>query len=211
MSHTVRKFDEEAASWDDKPHRHKLAADIFKAIREAIAFTENMHVLDFGCGTGLVALQLAGKVGKITGADSSRGMLEVFREKAKRATLDNVDTLHLGPEERIMSSDRYDVIVSSMTLHHIRNVEQLLRDFQKLLRPGGIVALADLDSDDGQFHQDKAGVFHQGFDRGQLKCMLADAGFSSMVDCTAGQVTRPAADTGAMRTFTVFLITACRL
>ncbi|NLV44029.1 MAG: class I SAM-dependent methyltransferase [Candidatus Hydrogenedentes bacterium] len=211
MSHTIRKFDEEAASWDDKPHRHKLATDIGNALQMAVTFSENMHILDFGCGTGLVALQLAGKVGKITGADSSRGMLEVFREKAKRAALDNVNTLHLGSEERMVSSDRYDVIVSSMTLHHIRNVEQLLRDFHQLLRPGGILSLADLDSDDGQFHQDKAGVFHQSFDRGQLKCMLADAGFSSMVDCTAGQVTRPVADTGAMRTFTVFLITACRV
>lgn len=211
MSHDIRKFDEEAASWDDNPQRRKLAAEILKALPEAVPFTENMHVLDFGCGTGLVALQLAGNVGKITGADSSRGMLEVFREKAKQFSLDNVDTIQLGPEERVMSSDQYDVVVSSMTLHHIRNVTQLLRNFHELLRPGGILALADLDSDDGQFHQDKAGVFHQGFDRNQLKYILADAGFSSMRDYTAGQVIRPAADTGVVRTFTVFLITACRV
>lgn len=210
MTLNIRKFDEEAPAWDENPHRHQLAADIFKTLQEVVPFSETMNVLDFGCGTGLVTLKIAGKVGKITGADSSGGMLEMLRGKVAQSKITNVDTLQLGPEEGITTGERYNLIVSSMTFHHVEDIERLLRDFYELLLPGGQLALVDLDSEGGRFHTDKTGVFHQGFDRNALKRKLEEAGFCNVADCTAGQVTRPAADTGLLSTFTVFLITACR-
>jgi trans-aconitate methyltransferase len=71
----------------------------------------------------------------------------------------------------------YDLIVSSMTLHHIADVPALFRRFVKHLHPGGQVALADLDEEDGTFHEDATGVHHHGFSREHIHGWLADAGF----------------------------------
>jgi ubiquinone/menaquinone biosynthesis C-methylase UbiE len=90
-----RDFDKEATKWDEKPARVKLARDIGDAILRQVKLRPDMDVLDFGCGTGLVSLRVAPLVRSVTGADSSSGMLEVFREKADRDGLANVRTMHL--------------------------------------------------------------------------------------------------------------------
>jgi len=135
-----------------------------------------MDVLDFGCGTGLVTMALAPLVGTITGADTSPGMLKVLSEKAGAAgiaivlrTLDgSVSTALGGP---------YHLIVSCMTLHHVADVPGLFHQFAAHLLPGGQVALADLDAEDGSFHEGAAGVHHQGFRREQVMRWLKAAGF----------------------------------
>ena len=55
-----------------------------------------------------------------------------------------------------------------MTLHHIPDVARLLAEFRNVLKPGGRLCIADLDSDGGRFHEDSTGVFHPGFDRAVL-------------------------------------------
>jgi SAM-dependent methyltransferase len=65
-----RDFDKEAAQWDEKPQRLKLAQDVADAIVKTVDLSKKMDVLDFGCGTGLVTLLLQPHVGNIVGADS---------------------------------------------------------------------------------------------------------------------------------------------
>ena len=78
-----------------------------------------------------------------------------------------------------------DALTSTMTLHHIEDTETLLSSFFNLLKPGGQIALADLDMEPGDFHSDNAGVRHFGFDRKRLREMLAAAGFVDIEDTTA--------------------------
>lgn len=66
-------FDAKALSWDDNPVRRKMTQDIFRAIRRAAALSPDMDILDFGCGTGNLALLLRPYVRSVTGMDSSRG------------------------------------------------------------------------------------------------------------------------------------------
>jgi len=103
----------------------------------------------------------------------------------------------------------YDLIVSSMTLHHIRHVDRLLAQLHQAISPGGRLCLADLDSDDGQFHSDNQGVFHFGFDRAGLRQAFAGAGFTNIQVITAAEMLKPARD-GGLRRFTIFLITGVR-
>ncbi len=56
MNAEKRDFDKEAASWDEHPARIKLANDITHAISEQIVLMPEMDIMDFGCGTGLLAL-----------------------------------------------------------------------------------------------------------------------------------------------------------
>lgn len=205
MATNKRDFDKEAAGWDENPVRVQLAADVFGAIRGKVRFDKAMRVLDFGCGTGLVTLHIAPLVCSVTGADSSQGMLAVLCEKAVRQGVSNIDTQLLESDDGKALAGSYDVIVSSMTLHHVENVAPLLARFKACLVPGGHLCIADLDPDGGRFHGDPAGVFHNGFEREDLRRLFLNAGFEGVSAATAAEVRKPGAD-GEMHVFTVFLM-----
>lgn len=204
-SRPKRDFDAAAARWDANPMRVQLATETYRAIAAAVPLTPAMHALDFGCGTGLLTFLLHPRVGSVTGADSSAGMLATFREKAAAFGLDNVATLHVDPEQGDTLGGPYDLIVSNMTLHHIADPATLIRLLRVHLTPGGHLCLADLDPDDGEFHADNTGVCHFGFDRGALRQMFIDAGFTAVNDVTTTAITRPTAR-GVERAFTIFMM-----
>jgi len=206
MNIEKRDFDKEAASWDENPTRIKLAGDVANAISENIALTSDMDVLDFGCGTGLLTLNLQPKVRSITGVDSSPGMLDAFKAKIAGQNLSNVKMLHTDLDKGDVLSGIYDVVVSSMTLHHVKEIKPLLMQFYKVISPSGYLCIADLDPDDGQFHgSNVTGVFHSGFDRAELRQEFIHAGFDDVRDMTAAEVIKPIPN-GEMRRFSVFLM-----
>jgi len=148
-------------------------------------------------------------VNSITGVDSSPGMLDVFRKKMEERKLENVKAEYMNLENGDVLKGPFHLIVSSMTLHHIRNIPSLVKQFHSLLLPSGRLAVADLEPDGGKFHSNNEGVFHFGFDRMALHQMFADTGFCDVRHCTAAQVEKPAAD-GQTRTFKIFLIIGCK-
>jgi len=206
MTIEKRNFDKEAASWDENPIRIKLAGDVANAISENIMLTSDMDLLDFGCGTGLLTLNLQPKVRSITGVDSSPGMLDVFKAKITKQNLSNVKALHTDLDNGDALSGTYDVVVSSMTLHHVKEIKPLLKQFYKVISPSGYLCIADLDPDDGQFHgSNVTGVFHSGFDLAELRQEFIHAGFDDVRDMTAAEVIKPISG-GEMRRFSVFLM-----
>jgi 2-polyprenyl-3-methyl-5-hydroxy-6-metoxy-1,4-benzoquinol methylase len=197
-----RNFDAAALNWDEEPRRVKLAGDIAAAIAAAIPLSGTWDALDFGCGTGLVTLQLAPALRSMTGVDSSPGMLDSLNSKIQKYGFSNVRTELCDMGSGELPSERYHLITSAMTLHHIEEIAPLLRSLKKLLQPGGWVALADLESEDGSFHDDPAGVFHNGFSAAELSDMLEKAGFSSVAIRTVTNIVK------GDRIFPVFLATA---
>ncbi len=204
-----RNFDKVAASWDEEPRRLKLAKEVATAIMGAVRLDSGMAALDYGCGTGLVTLALQPHLGRITGADSSRGMLDVLEHKVRQLGLTNVTTrlVDFARGERL--AEQFQLIVSSMTLHHVPDLAPLLRHFYELLQPGGVLCLADLDTEDGSFHSDFTGVAHFGLDRVALKGELKECGFRDARDTTAATVIKELGE-GRIRDYTVFLITATK-
>lgn len=206
MDTQKRNFDIDAATWDEEPRRVQLAKDLFRAICESAPLTPSTEALDFGCGTGLVTLQLATQAGRVTGVDSSRGMLEVLEQKLQSCSVDNVATRFVDLDAGDVLDGAFDLVVSTMTLHHIRDVDALLKQSARVVKPGGRIALADLDSENGEFHTNNEGVFHLGFDRGALMNSLARVGFTGLTARTAAEVAKPGAD-GSVKAFPIFLIT----
>ena len=204
MSIETRDFDKAAARWDEEPTRVRLGQDVASAIARAVPLGPTMDVLDFGCGTGIVTLQLAPSVGFVTGVDSSQGMLEVLNAKIDRQGRTNVTTRRLHPGDALAGA--HDLIVSSMTLHHIEDIDALLTQFFRSLKAPGWLCVADLDPEQGEFHEDNTGVFHFGFERAALRRALVGAGFVDVQDVTAAEVVKPTRQ-GALRTFSVFLVT----
>ncbi len=207
MDNQKRDFDKGAATWDEEPKRVALANDIAQAIIQNLPLTDSMDVLDFGCGTGLLTFHLQPLVRSVTGVDSSGGMLDVLTAKAAKLQVKNVRTQFRDLEKGDVLSGSYHLIVSSMTLHHIREIAPLLRALHEIIVPSGSIALADLDPDDGQFHADNTGVFHDGVERAWLQQQLEDAGFVDVQHLTASRLEKPVAG-GGSREFSVFLMTA---
>ncbi len=201
-----RDFDQVAPSWDEEPRRVKLAGNVASSIIGAIHPDQTMDALDFGCGTGLVTLLLRPWVRSILGVDSSRGMLAVLERKVREREMTNVETVCRDLEKDERPAGRFHLIVSSMTLHHLPEPARLFNLFNDLLLPGGLIAVADLDTEDGNFHDDSTGVFHHGFDREKIMAHLLEIGF---IDCGAQTADVIVKGTeAAAREYPVFLITA---
>lgn len=209
MSTEKRDFDKEAGAWDENPVRVKLVKDVAQAISKQIALRPDMAVLDFGCGTGLLSLQIQPLVRSVTGVDSSPGMLAQFNRKIEELRLRQVETVLVDLDQGHTLPGQYDLVISNMTLHHIQRIEPLLAQFHSALRPGGYLCLSDLDPDEGRFHGDNTGVFHFGFERTALRKVFTAAGFADVVVTDAAEVVKPGAD-GKMNRFGVFLMTGRR-
>lgn len=198
-----RDFDQVAAIWDQEPRRVKLAQEVVDAMLRELPLTPEMEALDFGCGSGLVTLGLQPHVGRITGADSSQGMLEVMKGKLQQQEIDNVSFQFLDLEKEQLCTS-YDLIVSSMTLHHVQDVPALIRSLAQALKPGGWLALADLESEDGSFHDNTAGVLHHGFSREFLLAEYAANGLSELRAVQAAVMEKDRPDDGP-RSYPVLL------
>jgi ubiquinone/menaquinone biosynthesis C-methylase UbiE len=209
MTGQKRDFDTAAQTWDENPTRVKLAGDVARAIRDTLPLTPDMDVLDFGCGTGLLALRLQPFVRTITGADSSPGMLAVLDNKIITSGLSNAKTVLFDPGDESTLTGEYDLIVSSMTFHHVPDIQSLFNLLYAHLRSGGRLGIADLDRDGGRFHDSNIGVCHFGFDRAILKKEMGNAGFSHIRNRTAA-IIHKSPQICQEHSFTVFLITATK-
>lgn len=209
MNNEHLNFDQAAENWDARPQRVRLAQDIADAILRLIPAPASMDALDFGCGTGLLTLQLQPLVHSITGVDSSGGMLNMLDSKIANLKLANARTLQCNIEQGDDLPGKYDLIVSSMAFHHIQRIEPLLAQFFRVLAPGGRLCIADLDLEEGRFHADNTGVFHFGFDREWLQQVFHQAGFSQISARTAAQILKPDALHNPV-SFSVFLLSGIK-
>ena len=193
-------FDSRASSWDLKSRRVQNAKAIADVIAKNIPLNKDMQIIDFGVGTGLLSYFLSDKIGKVLGIDSSNKMLEVFESKKDnfkcKIEAKNIDIFNHN------ITDKFDVIISSMTIHHIKDTKKLFDTFYKLLKPNGYIALADLESEDGSFHSDNTGVEHFGFDFEELSNLAKEVGFRDIKVEYANTIKKP------HKNFDVSLLTA---
>jgi 2-polyprenyl-3-methyl-5-hydroxy-6-metoxy-1,4-benzoquinol methylase len=200
-------FDSKARQWDDNPVFKERGLKIAEAIRQAVPLNPNMSALDYGCGTGLLSFPLKDTLGAILMADSSGGMLDVVNEKIAAQGVTNMTTVKLDLLSDPAPTRQFDLIVTSMTLHHVPDTDHILRVFHDLLNPGGYLCIADLDKEDGSFHGPEVDV-HHGFDQADLSLRTAQAGFGDIRFQTVFSIAKELAS--GTRDYPVFLMTARR-
>jgi len=176
----MNRFNELAQIWDLEPRRLKTVEQIFDGIQSKIKFTKEMNVADIGTGTGLLLLHIQPFVKHITGFDNSETMLTVFEEKVKKSGFENVSSkLHNADNENLPESE-FDLVVSSMTFHHIENTYEYLKKVYSALKPGGEICIADLESEDGTFHSEiTPDIHHFGFDKQIFEDLMEKTGFQN--------------------------------
>lgn len=198
-------FDTKARDWDRNPVFIDRAEKIAAAIRAEVALNSTMTALDYGCGSGLLSFPLKDELGRITLKDTSAGMLAVLREKIAARGVTNMTVRQTDLTADPLPDERYDLIYSSMTLHHIPDTARILKVFHDLLNPGGHLCIADLDREDGSFHGIEVDV-HHGFDRDELAALARAAGFEDVRFRTVFDIVKPQTD--GERAYPVFLMTA---
>ena len=195
-------FAHKSKSWDMNSKRVQNAKGIAELIVKNIKLDKSMELMDFGAGTGLLSYFVAPYVKKIVAVDNSPSMLLEFKSKCDEFVC---ETEVIEKDLSTDTLDRtFDGIISSMTIHHLDDTIALFEKFYAMVKEGGFIAIADLDSEDGSFHSDNTGVHHHGFDREALQLIAENAGFKDVKFDIASTIDKP------HRTFTVFLLTAVK-
>lgn len=195
-------FQDKAQDWDERPVPAQISAGVGQMLTNKLPLRPSMQVMDFGAGTGLVCSHVAPLVGKVYAVDISASMLE--RLAAKPELQGKVEPICQNILETPIDKE-IDVIISAMAMHHVEDTERLFKTFGEHLAPGGLLALADLDKEDGSFHPaDVEGVFHHGFERDAIQALLEKHGFETVEFETALEVARDG------RSYPIFLVTASK-
>lgn len=176
----MSKFDERAKDWDKKQTTLDKSEACINHLKEKIDFSNIKNILDYGCGTGLIAFYLLEENNEVLGLDNSNGMVEEFNKKVKEKNLSNIEAKKHNILEEDLPKNSFDLIVISMSLHHIENIEMFLNKSFEALKAGGYICINDLDKEDGTFHakHNNVGVYHFGFRQDELIKVCKKIGFS---------------------------------
>ena len=136
-------MDRETAFWNklaDKYSRRPIADEAayqkkLDATREY--FQSDMDVLEIGCGTGSTAIAHAPYVAHFLATDLSTRMVEIAKDKAKAAGIDNVMFEAASVDALDVPDASIDVVMAHNILHLLEDREQVIADVHKMLKPGG--------------------------------------------------------------------------
>jgi ubiquinone/menaquinone biosynthesis C-methylase UbiE len=173
-------FDARALTWDDE-YRVSRAKVIAKEIEKWVPINESYTALEFGCGTGLISFNLYNKFEQITLIDNSRGMIDVVNSKIEQYKPNNMIAYEADIQKGNIQKESYDVIYTSMVLHHIEDIETIVEKLFKMLNNHGYLCIVDLVKEDGEFHkEEKDFKGHHGFEEKELKVLLEEIGFEDI-------------------------------
>jgi ubiquinone/menaquinone biosynthesis C-methylase UbiE len=126
-----------APSYDD-PGNELLELDL-PIVRELLAPVPRGTAVDAACGTGRLAALLAEHGHAVTGIDSSEPMLALARDRVPGARFLLGDLTALP-----LPDGAADVLTSGLALTHVPDLEPVLREFARVLRPGGHAIVSDV-------------------------------------------------------------------
>ncbi|KAF7356547.1 Methyltransf-11 domain-containing protein [Mycena venus] len=134
--------------YEQQPIAAEIGDKVPRAMRKAYPFNEDTTtVMDFACGTGLIARGLAPYCKSIVGVDINPAMVAHFAEKIHNQGIPpeemRVVCADLKGEEPELDGQKFDVIVCSAAYHHFESINDITRTLCFFLKPGGCLLVAD--------------------------------------------------------------------
>ncbi|MEA3315930.1 MAG: class I SAM-dependent methyltransferase [Campylobacterota bacterium] len=176
------RFNILAKEWDSKPQRVESAMKFVEHIKGNVnKDIKSYHILDYGCGSGLVSFGFGNDVKLVTGLDYSIGMVERYNEKSKELNLSHLKAIKHNINEESLDSNKYDLIVTNMTMHHIKDISDFVYKLKDGLKKDGELYIADLSTEDGTFHSmGNEDVEHLGFKKEYIIDIFNDVGLKNI-------------------------------
>jgi ubiquinone/menaquinone biosynthesis C-methylase UbiE len=151
-----RAWSRRADGWD---HHAAAGMDVVTgAVLAAVVVRPGDQVVDLGCGTGQLSLPLAERGARVLAVDVSAAMVARLEEKAAAQSVLGLEGLASPIENLSLPDGSVDLIVTSYTLHHLRDVDKnrLVTAAYRWLRPGGTLLVADMMFGRGGTSRDRA-------------------------------------------------------
>ena len=145
MTKDSRKINERML-WDNiaRSYDQKVMLTYEDAYRQTVeAILEEVNstsrVLDVGCGTGVIAMEIVPEVNQVIGIDLSPKMIAQARKKALKMALENVTFDEGDGYATDFDSGSFDVVILANLLHVVAEPAAVVREAHRLLAPGGIL------------------------------------------------------------------------
>lgn len=113
--------------------------------------------------------------------DSEKEMIKIVKDKLDKSKKNNVFPIRINLMDESYKEEKFDLIYTSLTLHHILDTEKIIKIFYNLLNENGLLCIIDLDKEDGSFHiNQKDFNGHNGFEHRYMKNIFESVGFSNI-------------------------------
>lgn len=160
----------------DTPERIQIAKVSSDAIREYIVDAKSKNAIDFGCGTGLVGMNLINDFRSMLFLDTSPNMINQIRQKISNLNIRNADTMCFDFEKEGLSDLRADYIFMAQVLLHIDDHESVLSRLFDVLNEGGHLVIVDFNKNENIVSD----IVHHGFHQDELSDMMTKMGYKNI-------------------------------
>jgi ubiquinone/menaquinone biosynthesis C-methylase UbiE len=137
---------------------------------------KSKDAIDFGCGTGLVGMDLLNEFKSILFLDTSQNMINQVKQKISDANIHNASTLCFDFETASLSSIRADYIFMVQVLLHIKNIESVLSKLYDILNFEGHLIIVDFNKNE----EIVSDMVHNGFDQKKLSDIMLKIGYKDI-------------------------------
>ncbi|MET4158053.1 methyltransferase domain-containing protein [Agromyces sp. PvR057] len=133
-------------------HESVLRSHTWRTVENSAAYLvahlrEGLDVLDLGSGPGTITIDLARRVrpGHVIGVDASADIVAQANGLAASSAVDNVE-FRVGDAYALeFEDDSFDVVHAHQVMQHLLHPVDALRELRRVLRPGGVLAVRDVD------------------------------------------------------------------
>lgn len=170
-------FAAHAAEWDDLRRLHVSDETVEQAMLDAVGQQdEDLELLDIGTGTGRIVEIFSPQITRGVGIDMSADMLAVARANLERAGVDNVQIRRGDLYALPFADDSFDIVTIHQVLHYLDNVQTALVEAARVLRPGGLLLVADFAPHQLEFLRTDHNHRRLGFTDDEISEGMAQAG-----------------------------------
>jgi ubiquinone/menaquinone biosynthesis C-methylase UbiE len=123
-----------------KPHAHGRSLDrLLELVRPRLSW----RALDVATGAGHTAYAFAPHVGRVWATDITEEMLGIVRQEVQRRNLANVEVAYAKAEALPFEDGSFELVTCRIAPHHFDSIPLFLGEARRVLKPGGLVAVAD--------------------------------------------------------------------
>ncbi len=181
---TQEWFKEWSNEYDQTLGKIKRHHEMLDLVVEMSNIKDGEYILDIGCGTGLLSLKFLEAANcTINGIDLSEDMLNIWKDKIDKLNLSGRVKIKPGDAANLEFEDSiFDVIASTVTLHHVKDKQQALDKIYRLLKPKGRFVIGDLDVDTSGDLVDVKRLRHiMDYLKEELSLALQDGGIEAFI------------------------------